>query len=102
MDPIPAMTDNEPSAILIFLFPAHGLQEQNNFKDPDIWSVAPESIIHEQYGFEFSQERAAMKQLPFFAKEQEGFENCGDWKSLYMWLSCSFVKECIFELTGCP
>ncbi|KAH9668854.1 protein kinase domain-containing protein [Citrus sinensis] len=55
---MPAIMDNDPSTILIFLLPAHELSDENNCDEPIIWSVAPESIIHEQDGFDVLHERA--------------------------------------------
>ena len=57
--PFPAIAEREPSASLIFLFPAQGLYETNRFADPVIWSVAPESTIQERE--EWTLTRAACK-----------------------------------------
>lgn len=48
--PIQAIVERDLSAILIFLFLVAGLYEENNYEQPIIWLVAPESMIH---GVEF-------------------------------------------------
>lgn len=43
-----------------------------------MWSVAPKSIIQEEKELELTLERAAFKELPDWAKEQEELEKCED------------------------
>ena len=44
--PLLAIVEREPSTILIFLFPTHGLLEENTLEHLIIWSVAPEYMVY--------------------------------------------------------
>lgn len=78
MDPVPAIAKKEPSAILIFLLPTQGVQEENKLEQPVMLSVVPESIIQEEKELQSTLQRAAFKELPDRAKEQEKLEKCED------------------------
>lgn len=72
MFPFPATDDNDPFAILILRFPAHGEYVKKLLKELVIWFVAPRSIIHGS--FDSIVTLKAKGKLLVRAKEEEGTE----------------------------
>lgn len=89
--PFSSIGDKELLTILIFLFSAHGVWEKNSLDEPATWSAPSSDKVYVQKAI------CGNILLPSWARELEGgaevdLENCVDWKSLYSWSSCSFLK----------
>jgi len=78
---------------------AQGQYVENNFEQFVIWSEALESMIHGALESGLELRKAAEKEIPFWAKEEDGVTDIFVVKSLYKCSSCSLVNGDDSELS---